>query len=425
VGRIWSVQGNLLGTVIFTGETATGWQQANFLAPVAIQANTPYIVSYGAPVGRISVSNGFFNVPRDSAPLHAFGAPNGFFGFGAGSFPANAAPGNTNYWVDVVFATSAPPPGDCPCQLMQQLSQPPVLAIPDANSYEVGMKIRSDEPGFINGVRFYKGSTLMGPIQTGRLWTAGGTLLASGIVNTSSNTGWQQVLFPTSIPIEANVTYIVSYSAPVGNIPVSAHLFSNSGLDRGPLHAPAAPTIGGNGVFAVGAGNFPAFAAPADAYYWTDFIFTRVALTPMTNNNQAQAINVVVPFHIEQNSSLATVELSDPTCLGLARNKSVWFRFTPLASGTYGFITDFSDFDTVLGIYTGTPGSLVQSACDDDGGNTRSSPGAAQANSSKLNVALNAGTEYFIGVFHDSPSLQNSGTFVLRGQHGGWGFERR
>ena len=36
----------------FTGETATGWQQATFGAPVPVTANTTYVASYYAPVGR-------------------------------------------------------------------------------------------------------------------------------------------------------------------------------------------------------------------------------------------------------------------------------------------------------------------------------------------------------------------------------------
>src|SRR4029079_2964794 len=50
VGNLWTTAGANLGTVTFTGETTTGWQQANFAAPVAISANTTYVVSYYAPV---------------------------------------------------------------------------------------------------------------------------------------------------------------------------------------------------------------------------------------------------------------------------------------------------------------------------------------------------------------------------------------
>ncbi|HKA28556.1 MAG TPA: DUF4082 domain-containing protein, partial [Candidatus Binatia bacterium] len=49
VGNLWTTAGAKLGTVTFTGETASGWQQMNFATPVAIQANTVYVASYFAP----------------------------------------------------------------------------------------------------------------------------------------------------------------------------------------------------------------------------------------------------------------------------------------------------------------------------------------------------------------------------------------
>src|SRR5262245_50984452 len=46
VGHLWTNAGANLGTVTFTGETASGWQQATFASPIAVSANTTYIVSY-------------------------------------------------------------------------------------------------------------------------------------------------------------------------------------------------------------------------------------------------------------------------------------------------------------------------------------------------------------------------------------------
>jgi hypothetical protein len=52
VGRLWSSTGQLLAQATFTSESASGWQQVSFATPVAIQANTTYVVPYDAPVGR-------------------------------------------------------------------------------------------------------------------------------------------------------------------------------------------------------------------------------------------------------------------------------------------------------------------------------------------------------------------------------------
>lgn len=62
VGHLWSAAGANLGTVTFTGESATGWQQATFATPVPITANTTYVVSYYAPVGRYANDASFLAV---------------------------------------------------------------------------------------------------------------------------------------------------------------------------------------------------------------------------------------------------------------------------------------------------------------------------------------------------------------------------
>jgi hypothetical protein len=108
VGHLWTGTGTLLGTVTFTGETATGWQTATFATPVPITANTTYVVSYYAPAGRYAGDHGYFATGGvDNGPLHALrdGADggNGVYRYGAGGgFPSNTWE-SSNYWVDVVF----------------------------------------------------------------------------------------------------------------------------------------------------------------------------------------------------------------------------------------------------------------------------------------------------------------------------------
>lgn len=107
LGHLWSSTGKLLGSVVFTNETSQGWQQANLLSPVAIQANTTYIVSYYAPQSHYSSDEYYFNSAVNTPPLHALqnGAdgPNGVYVYGSGGFP-NQSWGASNYWVDVVFS---------------------------------------------------------------------------------------------------------------------------------------------------------------------------------------------------------------------------------------------------------------------------------------------------------------------------------
>ena len=114
IGNLWGSAGTLLATATFTNETASGWQQVNFSAPVAITANTVYVASYHTNVGGYSVDQNYFaNSGFDDPPLHALkdGASggDGVFVQGASAFPTNSFQSD-NYWVDVVFGTGTGAP---------------------------------------------------------------------------------------------------------------------------------------------------------------------------------------------------------------------------------------------------------------------------------------------------------------------------
>ncbi len=113
VGNLWTASGTLLATAVFTTETATGWQQVDFTTPVPVQPNTVYVASYHAPNGGYASDSGFFagaGVYRAPIRLLQDGVSggNGVFLYGSASgFPAQSF-NSSNYWVDVVFSTTAP-----------------------------------------------------------------------------------------------------------------------------------------------------------------------------------------------------------------------------------------------------------------------------------------------------------------------------
>ena len=115
-GRLWNSNGTLLATAAFAGETASGWQQADFPAPVPISANVVYIASYHTATGNYSYNYNYFNgsgvdVPPLHVPADGVSGANGVFSYGpAGSFPTTGWKAS-NYWVDVVFTSdgSVPP----------------------------------------------------------------------------------------------------------------------------------------------------------------------------------------------------------------------------------------------------------------------------------------------------------------------------
>jgi methionine-rich copper-binding protein CopC len=107
VGKVWDLSGNLLGSVTFTNETATGWQQADFATPVAVAAGTTYVVSYYAPNGGFAITGGFFASALISDHLTALAdaaGGNGVYRYGAGGGYPNLTHNAANYWVDVVFS---------------------------------------------------------------------------------------------------------------------------------------------------------------------------------------------------------------------------------------------------------------------------------------------------------------------------------
>jgi hypothetical protein len=94
----------------------------------------------------------------------------------------------------------------------------------------------------------------------------------------------------------------------------------------------------------------------------------------------------------------ATDSITDPepTCVLDGFAGTVWFRFTPSASGfitldTIGSQTGATQTDTIMTVYTGTEGSLNEVACNDDivtGSNIVS----------RLTTFVNAGTQYHVAV---------------------------
>ncbi|MBO0725357.1 MAG: DUF4082 domain-containing protein, partial [Blastocatellia bacterium] len=99
-----------------------------------------------------------------------------------------------------------------------------------------------------------------------------GDLLGSVTFGGESPSGWQQAFFDNPIPIAANTTYIVSYSAPEGNYAADAGYFESEGKDNGPLHAPRNADAGGNGVFGQ-IGEFPNQTSMS-TNYWVDVVFS-------------------------------------------------------------------------------------------------------------------------------------------------------
>jgi hypothetical protein len=104
-GTLWSSGGAALGSVVFTGETASGWQTMTFATPVAIIANTVYTASYHTTVDHYSADL-TFAWPANNVPLHGLA---GTYVYGNGGVIPTSVYMATNYGVDIVFSPTAPP----------------------------------------------------------------------------------------------------------------------------------------------------------------------------------------------------------------------------------------------------------------------------------------------------------------------------
>ncbi len=93
----------MLATGTFAGETASGWQQLVFAAPVAITAGTTYVVSYHTDSGHYAEDGNYFTTQYDSGLLHV-PAGGGVFRAGVSGFPAQASQ-SSNYWVEPILRT--------------------------------------------------------------------------------------------------------------------------------------------------------------------------------------------------------------------------------------------------------------------------------------------------------------------------------
>ncbi|MDJ0340933.1 DUF4082 domain-containing protein [Streptomyces sp. H10-C2] len=175
------------------------------------------------------------------------------------------------------FVTSATPPAvNCPCTLWNASTVPSTTDLTgDANSVELGTRFQSAVNGYITGVTFYKGTGNTGT-HSGSLWSATGTLLATGTFAGETASGWQRLTFATPVAITAGTPYVVSYHAPNGNYAVDGGYFTGAHQSY-PLVAPADGSGGSNGLYQYG--SAPAFPTGTygSANYWVGPVFTTTA----------------------------------------------------------------------------------------------------------------------------------------------------
>jgi hypothetical protein len=116
-----------------------------------------------------------------------------------------------------------------------------------------------------------------------------------------------------------------------------------------------------------------------------------VCLTPVADEC-ADATVAAPPLDVELSGDTATGNPVDPKlqCVVQPVNPalSAWFRFLAPHDGTVVADTSGSDYDTVLGVFSGTCEALVPIACDDDV--------ALDVPTSQVSVPVSAGVVYTV-----------------------------
>jgi hypothetical protein len=199
---------------------------------------------------------------------------------GGASGPRITSSGGTPLEDDFTWSfTIAPPPPPIPTWSIWAPEETPDNPVTDdTSSKELGLKFRSDRSGLVTDIRIYIGSLDFEP-GMGKLWKGSGEQIGQVTFSDERRIGWRQATFQTPIPIEANTTYVVSYSAPAGRYAATPGYFESSGRDNGPLHALRDGVDSGNGVIGP-IGQFPDQTIMS-TNYWVDVVFSDTgALAP-------------------------------------------------------------------------------------------------------------------------------------------------
>lgn len=142
----------------------------------------------------------------------------------------------------------------------------------DTSAVNLGVKFRTDTPGYIVGLRFYKDGDNTGT-HTGYLFNAAGDVLGSLTFTGESASGWQVGYFNPPIAVDSCTLYLASYYAPNGHYATTQHAF-DADIVNGHVRALKSTDTEKNGVYRYGsAGEFPN-ESYEDTNYFVDVLFS-------------------------------------------------------------------------------------------------------------------------------------------------------
>jgi type II secretory pathway pseudopilin PulG len=205
--------------------------------------------------------------------------------------------------------------------------------------YELGMKFQSTVNGTITHIRYYRAAQETGS-HTGRLWTTGGSQLASVTFTGETSSGWQSAALATPIAVTADTTYIVSvnnntaYSAT--NTPGNYN-FANGQL-RSVQNAPI-------GVYHNTRGSFP------DSIYQNEHYFLDVIFVGGSSSSSSSSSSTIVAQ--KKVANLNSNDMRFDLIGDLAMTPDGWVYFSAIRSDGQRFcryqINALSQFEVLSG----------------------------------------------------------------------------
>lgn len=163
--------------------------------------------------------------------------------------------------------------------------KPATASDPDRNAVEVGVKIRTDVPGSITAIRFYKGAGNTG-VHTGSLWTSTGTKLAGVTFSAETATGWQVANLSRPVTVTPGATYVASYHTNTGHYSADTLYFAGKAAGTKNVKALQDNSARQNGVYRYGASGFPT-ASWKQANYYVDVVFQPGSASTTTTGKPA------------------------------------------------------------------------------------------------------------------------------------------
>lgn len=181
------------------------------------------------------------------------------------------------------FTTTQTTP--CPCSIFDSGAVDNPAYTASDSPITLGVDIKADENGFINGLRFYKPITSTVNSHNIAIYSGLGSPIAYGTTVGETGSGWQTALFSSPVAIIANQTYRIAYTASDGQFTYSGNVTS----DRGdfPIHI-----LHNASYFTHATNSLPNSLADPGYFYWVDPVFTETSqYTPSFDILSAQPSN--------------------------------------------------------------------------------------------------------------------------------------